>query len=372
MNIAIHNPHLGPNIYTLGIHNYILNLIQDGHTPYIFMDTIDKGYTREMIKKMIYSLGLESFFSYVPSNKKKIPWNLSNIIFSEKTLNSQCEVLISFNTHLKEQAFSSAVKNFNGLKIWHVGDYFWNEAGSIINKRFIDNGISHIMGYSSHDKHCNYFKKTFPTFENKVIPVAFGYADRFKNSIDFNTRLNKSIGVGSVNPLRPLEYPVYNFRESADFYPDDSWFHRTRRKFILNKNTLNNSIDLMFPKFPQIKDFRYDLVAKFNEYKMFTSCESIFYFPPAKTYEGSACGGVNICIDHECNKEFGFKDGINCIMYEEGNIDSYIQKVEYYQNNEDKLNEISKNAQKFVFDNFRHKIVAQNIVKAINGIYQGN
>lgn len=104
MNIVIHNPYLGPNIYNLGIHNLINNLIQDGHVSYIFIDTIDKGYTKEIIKKLLFKLGIESFFSYTPSNEQKMPWNFSSIIFSQKILNSLCDVLISFNTHLKEQA----------------------------------------------------------------------------------------------------------------------------------------------------------------------------------------------------------------------------------------------------------------------------
>jgi hypothetical protein len=373
MKIAIYNPHMAPNIANMGIHNYIINLIRDGHTPYIFIDQIDKNYTKTVIKRLISHLPIQLFDTPIHLNgAEKIPWLESKLIFSRKRLNSECDVLISFNTHHKERSVSRAVKAFPGLKIWHVGDYFWNEAGSIINKRLLDNGISHVMGYSSHDKHCEYFQKTFPAFEGKVISVAFGYTKRFENSINFDDRKNKSVGLGSVNPLRPLDHDICNFRESADFYPDESWFHRGRRKLILNKKILSHTMDFMLPEFPKIKDFKYDLVEKFNEYKMFTSCESIFYFPSAKIYEGSACGTVNICIEHDCNREFGFKDGVNCIMYEEGNVDSYIQQVEYYQNNQDKLKRISVNAQKHVHDNFRHEMVAQNIIKSIKDVYQNN
>ena len=36
--VAIYNPHIAPNITSMGIHNYIIKFIRDGHTPYIFID----------------------------------------------------------------------------------------------------------------------------------------------------------------------------------------------------------------------------------------------------------------------------------------------------------------------------------------------
>ena len=368
MKIAIHNPHLGPNIYNLGIHNYIFNLIKDGHVAYIYIDKTNKDFNKEIVRWGLYLLKLERFFSHKPYRKDIMEWDFSKIIYTQKELNSKCDVLISFNTHLRDMGVSKAVKKFDGLKVWHVGDYFWNEPASQINKRFLNYGISHIMGYAAHDKYCNYFKKSFPTYEGKVIPVPFGYADRFKNEINFEHRINKVIGVGSVNPLKPLDYPIYNYRESSDFYPDESWFHKTRRKLIINKKTLNNHMDFLFPEFPKIKDFRYNLVEKFNEYKMFTSCESIWYFPPAKTFEGSACGTVNVCIDHDCNKDFGFRDGINCIMYKEGDLNDFREKIDFYMRNDSLLNEISNNAINHVSKNHKHEMIAKHIVDSIKRV----
>jgi hypothetical protein len=87
----------------------------------------------------------------------------------------------------------------------------------------------------------------------------------------------------------------------------------------------------MLPEFPIIKDFKYDLVAKFNEYKMFVTCESIMSFPSAKVFEGMACQTALLCADLECNKEFGLEAGKNCIMFEPYNINDFKDKVEFYQ-----------------------------------------
>ena len=47
---------MAPNIANMGIHNYIINLIRDGHTPYVFIDQIDKNYTKSTIKRLISHL----------------------------------------------------------------------------------------------------------------------------------------------------------------------------------------------------------------------------------------------------------------------------------------------------------------------------
>ena len=54
--VAIYNPHIAPNITSMGIHNYIIKFIRDGHTPYIFIDQIDKNYTKSTIKRLISHL----------------------------------------------------------------------------------------------------------------------------------------------------------------------------------------------------------------------------------------------------------------------------------------------------------------------------
>jgi hypothetical protein len=368
MKIAIYNPHLSPNIYNLGIHNYIIDLVNRGYVDYIFIDRIGKDYARQSLKVFLQKLNLACLFK-VPPVQSAIPFDWSKIIFSERTLRSECDVLISFNTHLKSQSVSDAVKKFDGLKVWHVGDYFWNEPASNISKRFVNHGIDYLFGYAAHDKYCDFFKTKFNYYSGKVIPVPFGFTDRFININSFDLRINKVVGVGSVNPIRMLDWDVKCFKEVSDFYPDECWMHRTRRFLLKEKENIRDYADLMFPEFPQVKDFRYDLVNKFNEYTMFTSCESIYYFPPAKVFEGAACGTVNVLIDHWCNKDLGFKDGLNCIMYKEGCKESFKEKVGFYQNNIDKLSDIASNGERHVRKNFTHASIAALIYDSLNVAY---
>lgn len=356
ISIAIHNIHRAQNIKDLGIHNYILELVRQGYIKYLFFDESD------FIKKMYLYRALKSE-SFIP---KKYLHKDTQYIFSKKELFAKCDVILNFNTYTKDHDFTEAIKKFNGIKIWHIGDYFWNEPGSVINSRLLKYGINYLFGYSSHDKHCSYFQKTFPKYTGKVIPVAFGYQERFKRIKPFDSRINKCVGLGSVNPLRPLEYPIVNYVESARHFPDDAWFHKFRRTLVLNQDSMSNHFDSMLPEYPKIKDFKYDLVKKFNNYKMFTSCESIFNFPPAKFFEGPACGSVLVCANIKCNSEYGFKDSENCIMYDQYNIVDFIEKINYYKQHSNTLNSIQQNGYEFVTTHYNHKSIAKYIFDRVN------
>tara|TARA_Y200000002_G_C22637091_1_gene645177 strand:- start:384 stop:1487 length:1104 start_codon:yes stop_codon:yes gene_type:complete len=361
--IAIHNFHDLPNIFNLGIHDYIIHLLKNGDVKYLYFD-IDKRHLSIDTLRLFRLL----FLNCGKINSWGIPWKQIKFIFTMRELNNKCDVLLNFNSHLGKTQFNQRLKRFDGLKIYHVNDYFWNQPGSELNKMLESIGVDYLMGYASHDKHCKYFQKTFKNYIGKVIPVPFGFAERFKVIKPFYERLNKTVALGSVNPLRPLESPIHNYIESANFFPDVSWLHKFRRDIVIDKEKLSEHIDSMLPEFPQIKDFRYDLVKKFNEYQMFVSCESIFNFPPAKYFEGPACGSVLVCADHDCNKEFGFVDGENCIMYKIYDIDNLIEKIKFYTKNTTLLNEIQQNGTKFVRKNYSHQQVALDLIKKLNDL----
>lgn len=363
MKIAIHNFHELPNVFHFGIHNYVIHLLKNGDIKHLYFD-LNKRYINIDTLRLIRTIlkNRDKIHSW------NIPWENIEFIFSVSELNKKCDALLNFNSHLGETQFNPMLKKFNGIKIYHVNDYFWNQPGSVLNKLLESIGVDYLMGYASHDKHCNYFQSTFKNYIGKIIPVPFGFSERFVSQVPFQERENKAVALGSVNPLRPLEYPVKNFRESADFFPDETWLHKFRREMVLQKAKIKPFVDSMLPEFPQIKDFQYDLVEKFNEYRMFIADESIFNFPPAKYFEGPACGCVLLCADHDCNREFGFKDSENCIMYEVGNIDNLLDKVLYYMKNEDNLFGIQQRGTTFVRSSFSHKQVATNLYKTIESL----
>jgi glycosyltransferase involved in cell wall biosynthesis len=364
MKIALHNIHLLPN---LQFHSYVYDLLIKKRVQVLFFSD-PTGFS--------YIQAFYRYFKYdnFRSKLNKIDWSSFELVFTAKELNCKADVLLNLNLMCFDRLdseFSNSVKKFDGLKVFHIGDYFGYRPASITNKMLEGVGVNYLLGYSMHDRYCKYFSNYFPEFNNRVWTLPFGYAPRFEVNKPFNLRLNKSIAVGSVNPLRPLNDKLESFIEPANFFPDESWFHIFRRKLILNKGYLINEMDSMLPEFPQIKDFKYDLPSKFNDYKMFVACESIFNFPPAKYYEGIACGSVLFCSDHECNKEIGLIDGYNCVTFRQNDFFDFQDKVKFYQTNPEKLNEISNNGLNFISTNYSHNNVINILIDSISLMYKG-
>lgn len=359
MKIAIHNIHLAPNLNDIGISNYIIELISQGLVTHLYFD---ETHPRHIIDTILHYRAGHAVST--------IPWRNVKLIFTAKALNQECDVLLNFNTHTGRHDFTSAVKGFNGLKIWHLGDWFWNQPGSEINKNLEAYGVDYVLGFASHDQHSDYFQTTFPKYNGKVIPVPFGFAPKYQSTSPFAKRKSKALALGAINHLRPLDQPIYNYRETAEFYPDEAWFHKFRRMLVMQEKELKPVIDSILPVFPLSRPGGRDLVKMFNDYKMFVSCESIFFFPPAKSFEGSACGSVMICADHACNHEFGFKDGKNCIMYRLYDVDNFVDKVRYYQKNEAELADIQLAGSQFVRDHYSHPAIAKKLVQTIEALFQ--
>lgn len=357
MRIALHNIHLFPD---LKFHGYVLELLRRRKVRVLYFSDHNVVSIARTLKKIVRRK-YQRF--------QGIEWREIEFVFSARELCRKADVLLNLNLmyvpHLDSE-LSTGVSRFDGLKVFHVGDYFWYHPGSEKYRQLQRAGVDHLFGYAMHDRYCNYFQKYFPGYSGKVWGIPFGFAPRFRSLNPFVERSNKAVALGSVNPLRPLQDPVYNYRETADFYPDENWFHKFRRQLVLDKSQLAGVMDSMLPEFPAIKDFKYDLVAKFNEYRMFVTCESIYFFPSAKVFEGPASGTALVCADHDCNREYGFEDGKNCVMFQPYNSDDFRDKVAWYQRNELRLSEIAEQGHRFVTGNYSHENVANKIWETIN------
>ena len=354
MRIALHNIHLLPD---LKFHGYVLELLRRRLVTVLYFSD-RRGVS---LARTVYRLVRQRH-----PTLQVISWSEFDFVFSARELSRRADVLLDLNlmcTKDLESEVPSTLSRFDGLKIFHIGDYFWYHPGSEKYRRLRSVGVDHLFGYAMHDRYCGYFDSHFPGFRGKVWGIPFGFAPRFQSKAPFLRRINKAVALGSVNPLRPLGQPVHNFRETADYFPDENWFHKFRRQLVLNKSRLTGVMDSMLPEFPAIKDFKYDLVAKLNEYRMFVTGESIYLFPSAKVFEGLACGTVLFGADHDCNKEYGLEDGRNCVMFRQYDIDSFRDKVAWYQEGELRLAAIATEGYHFVRQYYSHKGVADRVVE---------
>gem|GEM_PF-3728424 len=286
------------------------------------------------------------------------------IIFSVKQLNAMADVLVCFNG-LPYAESNKPIKEFKGLKIYHLMDFTFFP--SMSNKALEDGGVDFVFGYARHDRYCEFFQKEYPRYIGKVLPVPFGFAPRFRDLVPFAERRNKVIALGSVNSFVDSVHTVDALRELNEFFlaQSEKFMHKFRRMLVENEENLAAIMDSKLPHFPQVKDFGYDIVQALNQYKMFVSCESLLYFPAAKTFEGPAVGTVMICSEHPCFDDLGFKDGINCVKHKEFDLQDFRGKVSHYLKNQDKLEQIQKAGTQFVRDTYNHQKVAQQVYETI-------
>lgn len=349
MNIAIRNLHR-TGITGFAFHGYITELLRSGAVSHLYFDE-DLFPTEAFI-------ALRKQYGW-----KALGLDRIKIIFREEELHADCDVLLSFAS-LPED-FTPAVKRFKGLKVFHLMDYFWNEPLSAKVARLKEYGIDYVFGYGSPDRYCAYFKKFAPEFSGRVIPLPFGFAPRFRDVRPFRDRLRKCVAVGSVRPLRFTGIDPQNWQEVADFHQPQAWFHAFRRQLVEHKQELAPVMDSMLPEFPQYRDYDYDMVAKLNEYQLFTSDESIFSFPSAKAFEGPATGAVMVCSDHACFRDFGFQDGVNCVMHTEGSVTDFRNRVESALQDQERLATIAAAGRDFVTTHYAHPVIARTLVAVV-------
>ena len=119
----------------------------------------------------------------------------------------------------------------------------------------------------------------------------------------------------------------------------------------------------------QKKYFSFDMVEKFNDYKMHLLGEEILGVPGIGYVEGMACGSAYIGLDSPMYRDLGLIPGVHYITYD-GTKEGLRQTVEYWQRteNQEKLEEIANNGYEFVHENFKSDTVACSFIKSLKSM----
>lgn len=217
------------------------------------------------------------------------------------------------------------------------------------------------------------------------ITIPFVYADRFKNIVPFSQRKNKAFSVGTITykkhpeflavygdpcdqPIRKLvkDNPEF-FAKTADSYSsdyledDDVKVIRPNDNFIVK---IYKRIHNRFNTGHQKKYFSFNMVEKFNEYKMSIVGEEILGVPGIGYVEGMACGCAYIGLDSPMYRDLGLIPGIHYIAYD-GSIEDLRRIIEYYQadENQDELARIAQTGCEYVRTNFCGNKVATKLIQ---------
>lgn len=233
-----------------------------------------------------------------------------------------------------------------------------------------------------------FVKKFFDLGDTKMLTCPFAFEDRFEVRRKFDDRKNKLLAIGTLSTVAYT--PGYDLYEKwagtpwvqmmrkeifdhADEYPDfidscisyiyedkkpildtDNWIVKTQKKFY-NKRV----------GWQQKKYTSFDMVDKFNEYRMFVCPEEQVGMPGIGFVEGMACGGAYIGLNHSMYKCLGLVPGVHYITYD-GTLPGLIETVKYYQSHGEECAQIAKAGSEYVRVHFNQKAVAEQFIKDLS------
>ncbi len=337
------------------------------------------------------------FFSYL----ELLVWMISNglnpfkvkVYFEIGQLDPQKDVMIDFVRSLKlsELKYTGYTK-FSGLVLFFCTHYFLRirEVVEYLKQ------VPHYLLIAEHNLAQEaFFHNFFPNVaEVYQLPYAFG--ERFNQKKNFEERTNKCLALGSVAPIERNNKEFFDFfhievlqpmrqlllDKASQYTPEiDTVIRRFENSSFLqtgvpDENWVNRMIRRWAPPFimkivfsyPHNKYYQFDIVQKYNQYRMFISGEEIVGLPPINAFEGMACGAAYIGIDHPMYTRIGLIPGVNYVGYKEGDLDDLISKVRYYQTHPVELKKIAEAGKVFVRDHFNRKKIAETFWKDIETI----
>lgn len=367
-------------------YSYLLEYCNDSDRPVAFLvDGTRSSFNELGIRFRI----LPRFFSYL----ELIAWMLINrinpfhhrVFFNVRKLDPKRDILFNFsfttidtfprnNDHFQ-------FHEYDGLVLTHLTHYF-KDPSTIV--RYLKR-IGHSFLVAENNLALNsYFHHYFSDIDS-VYQLPFSYAERFKNIREFSKRQNKCFAIGTFSTprakdfvaffgegtnLQPMRKEIYQRQTELkpfldcfmyDYDPmrsldkpraDDSWGIRLAKRYL--------PFFLLYKILPsyQSRYLNFDIVEKYNSYKIFVCPEEIVGLPSVSVFEGMACGCAFFGTDDSMYTSLGMEDGVNYIAYKKDSTDDLIDKIGYYQQHPDELERIARRGEEFV-SQFKSEKIAE-------------
>lgn len=231
------------------------------------------------------------------------------------------------------------------------------------------------------------FNKYYSWYQGKFIVYPFVAASRFKRFKPFSERDCRCFSTGTITyKLHPEFLHVYG----------DSCDQPTRKQILANKDELEPWVacynsdyledtdmkkylpeDNVFTHYRKVwynmrhtghqkKYFSFDMVEKFNDFKMCLVGEEILGIPGIGFVEGMACGCAYIGQNLGYYEDYGMQEGVHYIGYD-GTLEDLKAKITYYQQPEhqEELERIANAGYEFAQSHFRGEVVAQELLEKL-------
>ena len=307
--------------------------------------------------------------------KNGIPLNKVTILTDESQIRKD-DILIIYNFYANQYEFKQRPDCL--IAVCHIHFNTSNaERMKAIEPDVLYNEANFQHGSKIYNEFYSWFKKDF-------IVIPFVYANRFIPKCDFKDRKNKCFSTGTITYMhnitpyygdpcaQPARKQIVTHKEELKEYVDcynsdyleDTEKHKSKKNNFVSR-IYNNIYSKLFSG-RQTKYYSFDMVEKFNEYKMCLIGEEIMQIPGIGFVEGMASGCAYIGQTIGYYEDYGLKEGVHYIGYD-GTIEDLKRKISYYQKpeNQEELERIAKTGCEFVRENFCGNKVAEMLMNKI-------
>lgn len=295
--------------------------------------------------------------------------DLGGIALTLRGLNRRADVLVDLDGRSDLRPLPPG---FQGMKFVHTMDYVFAARES--NATFERAGVDWLLGYTDHWRHCSFFRHYYPRYEGRVISVPFGFAPRFVPTRPFAEREGRVVACGAVNPVAdPLARPG-ELNDYIDWWHSrgEHYTHAWRRRLAEHADENVDILDAtLLPRFPETKNPSYDAVETMNRFKLYANDEGLMRFPPARTFEGAACGSVMVSSNHPSFHDLGFQDGVNCLMHRRHDLADFRRVVTLALANPVELERVAARSCELVRSRYSHEQVAATLAAEIELRWRG-
>ena len=316
-----------------------------------------------------------SLFRFIEHNfvmkKNKLDTKKVKILRNEKEIQSD-DIIVLYVKYPYQFDGMERINAFKAVSLIHLeGNY--EECSDLLQKV----QPNCIFGESNFFKFNTRFKNVFKWFDNKKFYLLpFVFEDRFRPSVLFQQRKNKAISVGTITSYKgEVTQPVRKqIKENAvelgkylecynEYYKEGS-----KPKEVLPTDgfiirIIKDCYNLSIHDGQQKKYFSFDMVEKFNEFKMCIVGEERYGIPGIGFVEGMACGCAYIGLNNGLYDQYGLQEGVHYIGYD-GTLSDLKAKIEYWQKaeNQERLESIARAGREYVRFNCNKQIVATHLL----------
>ena len=304
--------------------------------------------------------------------KNEIPSRKITVLTKEEEIKKD-DILIMYNYYTNQYDFKKRPDCLIAISHIHFN------TSNADKMRAIDPDVLYNEANFSHGSII--FDKFYSWFNKKFEVIPFVYADRFKVHKPFAERQNKCFSTGTVTYMhnitpyygdpcaQPARKQIMTHREELKDFVDcyNSDYAEDTEKGLKKGNGIFARIyNIIYSKLytgRQKKYYSFNMVEKFNDYKMCLVGEEIMGIPGVGFVEGMACGCAYIGQNKGYYEDYGMQEGVHYIGYD-GSIEDLKAKISYYQmpEHQEELERIAKTGCEFVRKNFCGPVIAKVLI----------